>query len=862
MRNRILKYSLFFSLMVFMITPLLAQELISKKGYQEPPEPIKKIVLAPRHENISLSNLSPDQESFLNTKGDGLIPVARLGSPYMNLGGVQVDTVANRSRSLTTGGSVGFDLIPAMGGAARQIQVPANARVSSPSWSPDGKKVAYFAHFKDATHIYVATVATGRSVKITPRPVLATMNTSFGWSADGKYILTVLIPEKRQPKPQQYVLDNHLRVRVTSEGKNQLRTVLHLLEDSWEEALFEYYCTGQITRITVDNPKQLKNVGTPGIYSAIDFAPDGKHLMVTTTVQPFSNIVPVSSFGNKRELWDIDGKVLSEISKRELSTGLVTAATTRPTTDPDDDSPRGGDREPQKRSLRWRPDGQGLSYMTMDPAPARRPADSTAVPADTTKPADPPKKRMDRVYQWLPPYGTDDAKVIYETETQIGSLNYSEDCKTLFMTETVSGQSHLFMVNLDEPTKKHTIYKYRTSDFYANPGSLLMTSAKATGESVVRISSDKSSVYLSGTTYHKEWKENAPRPFVDRINVKTGEKSRLFESAADKFERVTTVFDDDFTKVIVVREAPTVIADSYLKDLKAGTEVKLTNNIDFTPEITNAQYHLVEVERADGIKFLCKVVLPQNWNGERLPTMFWFYPSEFTDQESIDRGKRTTNINSFRSTGVRSMQNLTTLGYAFVEPDFPIVGTAGRMNDNYVPDTQKNWAAILDVLSEKGYIDRNRLALGGHSYGAFSTANSMIYTPYFKAGIAGDGAYNRTLTPMSFQSERRVLWEARELYLEMSPLLHVERMTGALLMYHGGDDNNVGTWLINSERMFMALNGLDKAASLYIYPYEDHGPAGKETQLDMWARWVEWLDFYVKNPVKKESKKPAPGNGR
>jgi dipeptidyl aminopeptidase/acylaminoacyl peptidase len=175
------------------------------------------------------------------------------------------------------------------------------------------------------------------------------------------------------------------------------------------------------------------------------------------------------------------------------------------------------------------------------------------------------------------------------------------------------------------------------------------------------------------------------------------------------------------------------------------------------------------------------------------------------------------------------------------------------MNDFFVPDIQKNWAAIIDILSEKGFIDRSRLALGGHSYGAFGTANSMIHTPFFKAGIAGDGAYNRTLTPMSFQSERRVLWEARETYLTMSPLLWAERLTGALLMYHGGDDNNVGTWLINSERMFMALNGLDKPASLYIYPYEDHGPAGKETQLDMWARWVAWLDFYVKNAGKKTS---------
>ncbi len=321
MKRKMLKPGLLVLLGVFSIGAIQSQDVITHKGYLEPPEPIKSIALAPRHENVSLSNLSPDQTYFLRSLGDGLTPVSRLGSPYMNLGGVQVDTVANRSRSLTTSGSVGIELIPALGGAPKAIPIPANARVSSPSWSPDGKRIAYFAHFKDATHIYVATVATGKSVKITPRPVLATMVTSFSWSADGKYILTVLIPENRGKKPPMYVLDNHIRVTVTAKGKQQLRTVSHLLDDAWQEALLDYYCTGQIARITVDNPKQIKNVGKPGVYSSIDFAPDGSYLRVTSTLKPYSSIVPVSSFGTLSELWDIDGKVLSEISKREMRIG-------------------------------------------------------------------------------------------------------------------------------------------------------------------------------------------------------------------------------------------------------------------------------------------------------------------------------------------------------------------------------------------------------------------------------------------------------------------------------------------------------------------------------------------------------------
>ena len=187
-----------------------------------------------------------------------------------------------------------------------------------------------------------------------------------------------------------------------------------------------------------------------------------------------------------------------------------------------------------------------------------------------------------------------------------------------------------------------------------------------------------------------------------------------------------------------------------------------------------------------------------------------------------------------------------------LEPDVPIVGPAGKINDNYVPDLRNSLWAVIDELDKRGIIDRDKLAIGGHSYGAFSTANALAHTPFFKAGIAGDGNYNRTLTPMTFQTEKRNLWEARETYLGMSPLLWADRINGALLMYHGMEDANVGTNPINAEHLFMALRGLGKPAALYMYPYEGHGPIALETTLDQWARWTVWLDTYVKNPTKQK----------
>jgi dipeptidyl aminopeptidase/acylaminoacyl peptidase len=227
--------------------------------------------------------------------------------------------------------------------------------------------------------------------------------------------------------------------------------------------------------------------------------------------------------------------------------------------------------------------------------------------------------------------------------------------------------------------------------------------------------------------------------------------------------------------------------------------------------------------------------------------MFWFYPREYTDQESYDRGARTYNRNSFANFGLRSMEFLVRLGYAVVEPDAPIVGEQGAMNNNYEHDLRNNLLAVIDEIDRRGWVDRHRIGIGGHSYGAFSTVNAMVHTPFFKAGIAGDGNYNRTLTPLAFQSERRILWDAKDVYLGMSPFLYANNLTGALLMYHGLHDQNVGTDPIHSPKLFHALNGLGKTVSMYLYPFEDHGPATLETQLDLWARWTAWLDKYVKN---------------
>ena len=456
--------------------------------------------------------------------------------------------------------------------------------------------------------------------------------------------------------------------------------------------------------------------------------------------------------------------------------------------------------------------------------------------------------------------------MIFESTTRMSGHRFSPDHQVLFFSERAGQNTVEYAVYLNEPAKRYTIARFRGDDIYANPGSIMMArggagggrgagaaaggrgGAGGPGGGVVLLSQDGGSVFLQGTAYDKNPLEVGPKTFIDKVAIKTGEKKRLYESPnTGVFERVATPIDLDAGRYIVAKESPTEITQYYLVD--GSTRTPLTTNEDVTPDLTRAPKEHFIVERPDGFKFRVNVTLPPGYQkGTRLPAIFWFYPREFATQDAYDRGIQTFNRNAAPNFGTRSMHFFIRLGYAVVEPDAPIVGPAGRMNDNYEHDLRNNLAAVIDELDRRQLVDRHKLAIGGHSYGAFSTVNAMVHTPFFKAGIAGDGAYNRTLTPLGFQSERRDLWEAKDVYLSMSPFLYAHNMTGALLMYHGLGDQNVGTDPTNSTRLFHALNGLGKTTALYLYPLEDHGPATRETLLDLWARWAAWLDKYVKNP--------------
>ncbi|HYV97513.1 MAG TPA: prolyl oligopeptidase family serine peptidase, partial [Gemmatimonadaceae bacterium] len=517
--------------------------------------------------------------------------------------------------------------------------------------------------------------------------------------------------------------------------------------------------------------------------------------------------------------------------------------------------------------------------------------------------ADSTAARPDTLFLWTAPFvgpNSSILKPLYVTKGNgtINGVQFSNDGKIMFVNQTVNRQTTTDAIFLAENNATFTVTRGGGGGGApagrgggaggrggrggggGGGGVGLLTREGTRGVTVVMQSSDGKSVYAPAVGADSANADSAaapaaggrggrggrggaagPRNAIDRIDIRTGTRTRVYETTVtDMTEQAVTPLDNDFTKALATRTNRTTPPESFLVDVASKNATQLTTSKDYWPEITNAIHKTAFAKRPDGVNIRIRVTLPQDWKpGTRLPALFWFYPAEFdsaaaytTSLTSGRGGAPPDNANgpgTFANVGQRTMSIITAAGYALVENDAPIIATPGKLpNDNYPTDLQWNLEAAVNALVDSGWVDRNRLALGGHSYGAFSTMNGLTLTTLFKAGIAGDGMYNRTLTPNGFQNERRDLWTGQATYLAMSPMLRADKLNGAILMYHSEEDQNVGTDPISSIRMYQALMANGKTASLYMYPYEDHGPVARESNLDQWARWVAWLDKYVKNP--------------
>jgi dipeptidyl aminopeptidase/acylaminoacyl peptidase len=822
---------------LFWLPATAASQSMERDGYVLPPDSVQDLFR--RDKNMAtLDRVSPNGTHFVIPQFQELTDLKLMSQRTLRLAMLEIVPAVNREWRQATYGNYGLTLYSLADRRTYPVKLPADVFVSDMRWSPDGRQLAFVAHLPSASQVWVADVATGEARAVSDAPVMATLMSRPGgggeapetaggrllqWLPDGS-LLTALVPANRGPEPAEPAVPTAPVIRRSRDRETPTATQPFLLRTAHDERLFKYYTTAQLAIVAPGRAPRA--IGAPAMYLDYWVSPDGTTILRETLEEPFSYLTGFTNFGRRLDVISLDGRVLAEIRRLPLQEAQV----------------RGGhpaaDNLP--REVMWRPDGKGLSLLWRERASG-----------DETANAPP---WQDRLMLLAPPFDLAGAQTIVSTEHRLSNVRYSRDGRYAFATLAKRGSTG--------SSRRDDVVAYELSgtgaaayvlkanidpdDPLKLPGEV-MTAATGNGIPYAIVSTDGSAAFLKGDGYQANFK---PQPFIDRVVIRTAASTRVFEGGTETFDEPLVALDPDLTRLIVSRQSSTRHPDSYLWTRAGGAMENLTNNKDPYPEITGASRVDFEFTRADGVRVQARISLPVGYRpGTRVPAVFWTYPREYEDAQAYTRAAiRARNRNAHTPLSFLRWSDIwLTQGYALVSPDIPILGKDGRFNDNFRAHLVDTMYAAIRKVDELGYVDVNRIGHGGHSYGAFTTGNLLAHTPFFKAGIAGDGAYNRTLTPLTFQGERRSFWEAPHTYIEMSPFFYADRIKAPLLMYHGAQDNNSGTFLIQSERMMQALTGLGKTAVLYVYPFESHAPRAKENFLDLWARWLEWFDKYVKN---------------
>ncbi len=813
-------------LFLAMVSPATAQEREGPtenpdaSSYLRPPAEIERILQTDKN-YATLDYMSPDGDHFLIPHINELSTLDLMSRETYRLGELELRPQTDRLWHLDTYGIDGFRFYSLSQRRFREVDLPSGSFASDFTWSPDGSQIAFFAHLPTHTEVWIADASSGRTRSLSESRVLATVGTSargqgtqpssmLQWTPEGT-VITLLVPSDRGPEPARDPIPTGPLTRRTREEPTSTRTFPNLLENPHDEVLFEHYTRSQITELRPGS--SARPLGEPGMYESISLSPDGQHLLATRIERPFSYITSYGGFPRVTVVLDRDGSEIAELNYRPLNEGGGFGR-------------NGGASGP--RAFAWLPDGSGLGYLLR--------AELDEDDADAPRP--------DQLMRVSAPFDFDDGEVLAESEDPIQSVAYSLDGDHAFATISKDGDEGLayWPLGSPSPTRRILLDFYDTSDPTTLLGDLI-TLQTGNGIDYALMSTNETKAYLAGPGYKEDFR---PQPFVDGMSLADGSTERIFEGAVETFDRPLAFLDPDGQRMIVSRESMSDFPDSFL--FEAGTWVNLTNNVDPFPEVTAAKRMDFEFERRDGLKVHGRVSLPINYvEGQKVPAIFWTYPREYERPELYQNSVvRSRNHNAFTHMSWLRWSDLwLTQGYALVYPEIPIIGE--NYNDTYIGNLVDAMYGAIRAVDALEVIDIDRIGHGGHSYGAFATANILANSPFFKAGIAGDGAYNRSLTPSGFQAERRAIWEAPHTYIEMSPFFKADQIDTPMLMYHGGDDNNTGTFPLQSRRMIHALTELGKTAVLYEYPFESHTPRAIENKFDMWARFIGWFDEWVKN---------------
>jgi dipeptidyl aminopeptidase/acylaminoacyl peptidase len=785
--------------MVLAFVPFLS----AQAPYKLPPKEVVDIVDAPP---TPLVSMSPAGDTMALVERESMPTIAYISEPIQRIAGMRITPSFNSRQVLSF--STGLALEDMKTAAVRRVDLPEGVKFTFPSWSPDGKTIALLRYVEGGVELWAVDVATAKAKALTGAKINAVLG-GIEWAPDSRRIVIGLVPDDRGPAPVAPRVPVGPEIQVSGGKEAKAATYEDLLKTAFDEALFDYYATSQ-TAVVDAVTGGIKKIGGPAIIDSIAVSPDMGYLLVERIKRPYSHSLPASGFARTVEVWDPDGglvKVLADLPSEE---GV-----------PINGVPEG------PRNVNW---------MTHRPA--------TLIWVEALDGGD-PKATVPYRDRWLKldaPFAAEPQELLKLKERAGGLTCLATPGKALVsQMEWKRSWRTTFLVDLANPAAAPVkVWDLGMRDRYNDPGRPVMTALK-TGERVVL--QDKDWIYLSGAGSSPK----GDHPFLDRMNLKTLKVERLWQCQDPAYETFVDFAGASRTRFITSYETRTLPPNYCLYDLKTKKRSALTDFKDPAPQLTGIRKERITYKRADGIELSGTLYLPPGYkDGTRLPVVIWAYPMEYDSAATASQVRGSVN----RFTFYRGTSQLlfVTQGYAVLDnAEMPVVGTPETVNDTFVQQIVSNAEAAIRKLDEMGVGDPKRVGVGGHSYGAFMTANLLAHCDLFAAGIARSGAYNRTLTPFGFQSERRTLWEAPETYIKMSPFMFADKIKTPLLLIHGMADNNSGTFPIQSERMFAALKGFGATARFVYLPYESHGYSARESVLDVLAEMFEWFDTYVKN---------------
>lgn len=777
-------------------------------------KPSKEILDLADYERAPSVSMDTKKEYMLLSYRNTYKTLDELNQEEMRLGGLRINPITNISSTVTYINNLKVRKIK----DKNEIQVtglPQNPKITNISWSPDEKKIAFTHTTATGVELWVLDIASAKATRLTDATVNANMGGAYSWYRDNQNLLVKMLPKNRPALiDSKKDLPKGPTVSTSDGSKSQNRTYQDLLKNKTDETNFETLVTSELYKVDLNGKASLYK--SADLYAGEGFSPDGNYIMITTIQKPFSYIVPLSRFPMKSIVYDLTGKEVKVVNEVPLSEIMPKGFM----------ATRKG-----KRSMNWRSDAPAtLSYVEA---------------LDGGDPANKVDFR-DEVFLWQAPF-TSNPTSLAKTAQRYGGIIWGNNTTAILFDQWYDTRNEkTYLINPSNPGQApKVIFDRNSQDIYSDPGSF-ETIKNQYGRQVLALENDNAFLIGEGHT------KNGQFPFIDEYNIKTFKSKRLYQSAyKDKKESIFSIEDFKKGDVLVQIQSKSEYPNYYFRNIKKKNKLtQITNFKNPFESIKNVHKEVIKYKRKDGVELSGTLYLPVGYDmkkKEKLPLLIWAYPEEYKDKNSA--GQSSQNPNEFTFPNYGSFVYWVAKGYVVLDDaSFPIIGEGStEPNDTFITQLVDNAAAAIDAVDKLGYINRKKVAVGGHSYGAFMTANLLTHSDLFACGIARSGAYNRTLTPFGFQSEQRNYWEVPQIYNTMSPFMTADKMKTPLLLVHGDADNNPGTFTLQSERYFQALKGLGAPVRLLLLPKESHGYAAKENILHLLWEQDQFLEKHLKN---------------